>query len=135
MSTKFKKGESGNPLGRPKGSGLTGELRKAIANDAQDIISNLIEQAKGGDTTAAKVLLDRILPPLKAEAQAVNIAEFNAGGLIEKAGAVLGATANGELAPDIAAQLISAVATLAKVIEVEELEQRLNTLEQQLKSK
>lgn len=135
MSSRFKKGESGNSKGRPKGSGLSGELRKAIANDASDIIKALIEQAKNGDTSAAKILLDRILPSLKPEAQAVNITELSTGSLIDKAEAVLNATANGELAPDIAAQLMAAVATLARVVEIDELEQRLNTLEQQLKTK
>ncbi|HKM36066.1 MAG TPA: DUF5681 domain-containing protein [Thiopseudomonas sp.] len=131
--TTFKKGVSGNPAGRPKGSGLAGRLRKVIADDADEILQSVIDQAKAGDLAAAKILLDRIVPPLKPEAQAVQIdALSGSGDLVGKADAVIHAVGSGELAPDIAAQLISAVATLAKVIEVEQLQQRLEQLEKHL---
>lgn len=131
--TTFKKGVSGNPAGRPKGSGLAGRLRKVIADDADEILQSVIDQAKAGDLAAAKILLDRIVPPLKPEAQAVQIAELSGGGdLVGKADAVIHAVGSGDIAPDIAAQLISAVATLAKVIEVNELQQRLEMLEKHL---
>lgn len=134
--TTFKKGVSGNPAGRPKGSGLAGQLRKAIADDADEILQSVITQAKGGDLAAAKILLDRIVPPLKPEAQVVQIdALSGSGDLVGKADAVIHAVGSGDLAPDIAAQLISAVATLAKVIEVNELQQRLEMLERHLLQK
>ena len=121
--TTFKKGVSGNPAGRPKGSGLAGRLRKAIAEDADEVLQSVISQAKAGDLVAAKILLDRIVPPLKPEAQAVQInALLSSGDLAGKADAVIHAAGSGDIAPDIAAQLISAVATLAKVIEVDQLQ-------------
>ena len=131
MTTRFKPGQSGNPAGRPKNSGLSAQLRKAIADEAGEILQSVIEQAKSGDIQAAKLLLDRVLPPLKSEAQAVQL-DLASGDLVAKANTIIEATGTGELAPDIAAQLIAAVATLAKVIEVNELEQRLETLEQRL---
>lgn len=131
--TTFKKGVSGNPAGRPKGSGLAGRLRKAIAEDADEVLQSVISQAKAGDLVAAKILLDRIVPPLKPEAQAVQInALLSSGDLAGKADAVIHAAGSGDIAPDIAAQLISAVATLAKVIEVDQLQQRLEQLEKHL---
>ena len=134
--TTFKKGVSGNPAGRPKGSGLTGQLRKAIADDADEILQSVITQAKAGDLIAAKILLDRIVPALKPEAQAVHLDGLaGSGNLAGKADAVIHAVGSGEIAPDIAAQLISAVATLAKVIEVDQLQQRLEQLERHLMQK
>lgn len=131
--TTFKKGVSGNPAGRPPNSGLAGRLRKAIADDADEILQAVIDQAKAGDLTAAKILLDRIVPALKPEAQAVQIGALSGGGdLVSKADAVIHAVGSGELAPDTAAQLISAVATLAKVIEIDQLEKRLADLESRL---
>ncbi len=134
--TTFKKGVSGNPNGRPKGSGLAGRLRKFIADDADEILQSVIDQAKAGDLAAAKLLLDRIVPPLKPEAQAVQIdALSGSGDLVGKADAVIHAVGSGDIAPDIAAQLISAVATLAKVIEIDQLEKRLEQLERHLSRK
>jgi len=129
--TRFQPGQSGNPAGRPRGSGLAGKLRKAIQKDAEEVIQMLIEQAKGGDITAAKILLDRIVPTLRPEAQAVEVKQLGTGGLVERAEAVMAAAANGELAPDVAAQLVTSVATLARVVEVDEIERRLSALEQQ----
>ena len=126
----------GNPSGRPKGAlGMAGRLRAAIQGDAEQIIQSLITQAKGGDTAAAKLLLDRVCPALKPEAQAVDLEQLATGSLIEKAGAVLSAAGAGELAPDVAAQLVQSVATLAKVAEIDQLQQRLESLEKLLAKK
>ncbi len=132
MTTRFKAGQSGNPAGRPKNSGLSAQLRQAIADEAGEILQSVIEQAKSGDIQAAKVLLDRVCPALKPEAQAIELEQLATGGLIEKAEAVIAAVGAGELAPDVAAQLIAAVATLAKVAEIDQLQQRLESLEKLL---
>lgn len=130
MKTQFQKGRSGNPNGRPQGSGIAGELRKAITENAGAIVEAMIDKAKEGDTTAAKVLLDRVCPPLKPEAQTVSLpAMAEAETLLERATAAIVAAAEGELAPDIASQLVSAVGVLSRVAEVQDLEKRLEALE------
>lgn len=126
---KFQKGTSGNPAGRPKGSGLSGKLRDAIEQDSEEIVTALIEQAKAGDVQAARVLLDRVCPALKSQAQAVNVQDMATGSLAERATAALDAAASGDLPPDTAAQLVQAVGTLARVVEINELEKRLQALE------
>lgn len=129
MKTQFRKGTSGNPAGRPKGSGVAGALREAIVNDAPAIVSSLIEQAKAGDTTAARVLLDRVCPALKPQAEAVPLPPLTAGSFTDKGAAILEAVADGAIAPDVAAQLVQAVAQLAKVAEIDDIERRLAALE------
>lgn len=126
---KFRQGESGNPKGRPKASGLSAKLRQAIAQDSEAMLAALIEQAKAGDVQAARVLLDRVCPALKSEAQPVRVEGLAAGGLVERATAALDAAARGDVAPDVAAGLVSAVGTLARVAEIEDLEKRLQALE------
>lgn len=77
MSTKtqFKKGSSGNAAGRPVGSGLGPKVRQAISARTPELIEALLDQAIGGDVTAAQILLDRVCPKLKPESVvALNVA-------------------------------------------------------------
>jgi len=129
-NNQFIKGQSGNPAGRPKGSGLSAQLRQAIEGEAASIIDALIEQAKGGDTAAAKTLLDRVLPALKPESQAIHLPELVAAGtMAEKARAAIDAAGAGAVSPSAASDLVSAIAGLAKIIETTELQKRLEALE------
>jgi hypothetical protein len=69
--SRFKPGQSGNPNGRPKNakSSVTA-LRKDLITDEdlQAIVDVVIGKAKGGDLTAAGMILDRRLPRLRVTA-------------------------------------------------------------------
>lgn len=125
----FPKGTSGNPAGRPKGSGLAGEVRKAIQARSAEIVEAMIQRAIDGDTSAARALLDRILPAYRTEAAPVTVPGMSTGTLTERAQAALEAAASGEVAPDTAAALVAAVGALVRVIEVDELLARVEALE------
>ena len=133
-NNQFIKGQSGNPQGRPKGSGLSAQLRAAIEQDAPSIIKTMIEQAKAGDMQAAKALLDRVLPALKPESQAIHLPELVAAGtMAEKARAAIDAAGAGAVSPSAASDLVAAIAGLARVVEVTALQQRLDELERMMK--
>ena len=127
---KFKAGVSGNPKGRPKDRTPATLLRKSIINDMPEIILKLVEQAKNGDTAAAKILLDRCCPTLKPQALAISL-PIN-GSLAEQGGEIIRATLSGHIPPDIGAQLISALASQGKLIELQELTLRLDNIEKKL---
>lgn len=128
--TKFKPGQSGNPKGRSAGSGEIGKLRAAIAKHVPAIIAKQVELAKAGDAQAARLLLERVLPPVKAAEQPAPI-KLPAGASLADAGrAVLQAAGAGELAPGQAAQLMTGLGTLAKLVETDELAARVAALEE-----
>lgn len=123
----FPTGVSGNPQGRPKPE--TTALRQAIAKDGEKIIAQIVQRALEGDMTAAKIVLDRILPPLKPVAVPVTIEMPPNPTPVIQAEAILAAASSGKISSDIAAQLIQAVAGLTRIIEVEDLKERLEALE------
>ena len=124
----WRAGQSGNPRGRRPGSGEVAKLRAAIAEHVPTILERLVAAALQGDVSAARLLLERVCPPLKATEEAAPLA-LPDGTLTEQGRAVLGAVAAGELAPGQGAALLGAIGTLARVVEVDELEARLTALE------
>ena len=131
----WKPGQSGNPKGKTPGSGELQKLRASIAADVPEILAGLVLAAKGGDMQAARLILERVLPPVKAIEQAVALQLPEGGTLTAKATAVLSAAAAGELAPTQAAQLITALGTLAKITEIDELAARITALEEKQNAK
>lgn len=62
----WKKGQSGNPSGmRPGSYNQVAKYREMLASDIPEIIRQVASQAKAGDMTAAKLILDRVWAPLK----------------------------------------------------------------------
>ncbi|MBK5204062.1 MAG: hypothetical protein JJD98_01230 [Polaromonas sp.] len=126
----WKPGQTGNPKGRPPGQSEITRLRAAIAEHVPSIIEQLVTAAKGGDMQAARLILERVLPPVKAIEQAVELQLPDGGTLTAKGRAVLSAVAGGELAPSQGAALLGAIGTLARVTEIDEMEARLTKLEE-----
>ena len=124
---RYQKGQSGNPKGRPKGSVSQRKIREAIQKDMPEIIASMLSLAKSGDTSAARLLLDRVLPPMKSGDTLVDIPL--SGELTVDAKQVLQAIGSGLLTPDQGTKLLSGIGSLARVIEIDELVQRVAALE------
>ena len=125
---RWKPGQSGNPKGKPPGSGEVQRLRAAIAEHVPALVAVLVERALGGDVGAARLLLERVVPPLKASEEATPLT-LPDGTLTEQGRAVVVAVAAGELAPSQGAALLASLGTLAKLTEADELERRIAALE------
>lgn len=114
--SRWKKGESGNVAGKPKGSGRLQAIREQLADDVPEILAALSAMAKQGDPQAARLILERVLPD---------------GTLTTQGRAVLAAVAAGQLAPMQGAALLGAIGTLGRIVEIDELTARIEKLEVQ----
>ena len=130
----WRKGQSGNPKGRPPGSGEVARLRAAISAHVPAIITRLVERATmEGDTQAARLLLERVLPPVKAMALPEAVPLPATGSLAERGEAVLQALAAGQASPDAAEAAMAGLATLARLRVIDDLERRIAALEERSK--
>jgi len=125
---RFAAGNSASP-GRPHGRGPVAELRAALATDLDKIIGTLKAQALAGDAQAIRIILDRVLPALRPVDMPMTLALPVGGTLADQARAVVQAAADGDLAPSQAAQIVTALGGVAKIIETTELVARIEALE------
>ncbi|MGC4251529.1 MAG: DUF5681 domain-containing protein [Sphingobium sp.] len=126
----WKPGESGNPKGRPPGRPDKRLLAtEQILQEMRAIVSVLVGRALEGDTNAASIVLSKVLPSVKAQAEKVNF-EFDATAPIsEQVAQVLDAVAAGAVAPDVGRLIIDSIARLSDVRMQETLEARIEALE------
>ena len=119
----FKKGQSGNPTGRPKGARnqTTMAAEALMVKDAENVVRAVIEKATSGDMTAAKIILDRVAPDLPKVRTASDVAEAIAN--------VIHEMASGTITPDEAASIAGVIELRRRAIETVELEERLTRLE------
>lgn len=127
-NTRWRPGQSGNPRGRPRGTGEIGKLRAAIGQALPEVVEALIERARGGDVQAARLLLERALPAARPVELPVSV-PLEGGTLTEQGQSVLRLLAAGELGPGQAAALLGAIGQLARVAEIDELARRIEALE------
>ncbi|MBK5966471.1 hypothetical protein CCR95_20930 [Thiocystis minor] len=126
---KFKPGQSGNPAGKRPGTvcKMT-KLRQSIEADLPEILSAMVTAAKQGDTTAAKLVMDRVLPALRPTDQAVSL-PLAGDDLAADGRAIIQATGNADITPEQASRLLAGLGSLARVVEVGELIKRIESLE------
>lgn len=131
----FLKGQSGNPDGKPKGARhkATQAAMVLLEGESEALTRKAIEMALEGDTTALRLCLDRIAPALKSVTPPICIDMPCPDSLTETARAFVQAAAIGDIPPDIAAQLVTAVAGVARVEEMEQVKHRLESLERAIK--
>lgn len=127
----WKKGmPSPNPAGRPPGV-IDKRMRvsQLLEDDADKVVRVVIDSALGGDVQAAALVLARIAPVLRAQAEKVNFAFDATASMTEQVRAVLQGIADGQVSPDVGKQIIESISALAGIKQIDELEQRLVALE------
>ncbi len=126
---RFKKGQSGNPKGKPPGtkSRMT-KLREAIESDLPAILAALVMKAKDGDVGAANLLLSRCLPPLRPQSEVDEIPVAGSS-LAHRAEAIATSALAGELSPTVATEMMAMLGQQARILETAELADRIERLE------
>ncbi|MEM6623660.1 MAG: DUF5681 domain-containing protein [Pseudomonadota bacterium] len=130
--SRFKKGKSGNPAGKPRGTRhrATLAVEALLEGEAETLTRKAIELAKTGDTTALRLCLERLAPvrrdaPVSFDAPAMESATDATKAL----GAILEAVASGDLTPSEASSLSGLIDAFRKTLETEDLERRITALE------
>lgn len=93
------------------------------------VLDCVYRKALAGDMTAARMLLDRTLPNKRPEQERVEIE--HSGNIASDAQNVLRSVLDGEVSPDVGASLLSAMTSVLKAVEVEDLAKRIEALEGQ----
>ena len=104
------------------------KLRKSIMKDIPAILTAMVEQAKAGDTQAARLLMDRTFPAIKPTDQAVNLT-LAGDDLASDGRAILTTTGNADITPEQARRLLAGLGSLARIVETDELLKRIEALE------
>lgn len=132
-SASFKPGKSGNPAGRPQGTTPRARFRKMVDPDMPALVKTLVQAAQGGDVAAIKVILDRVVPPLKATSDSLNLK--TTGTLLEKGETIISAMLTGKASPDQAKAALDALALQARLMDQSDANKRLDEIECLLKIK
>ena len=133
QGTRFQKGQSGNPSGKPPGTRarVTVLAEKLVEDQHDDIMKAVIERAKGGDPTAMRLCIERLIPVRKGHPVVFDLPAIETAADVANAlGAIAGAMAAGELTPDEAGAVAGVLEAKRRAIETVEHEERLRKLEE-----
>lgn len=126
----FQKGQSGNPAGRPKG---VTDRRQAIQGllmpDAPELVSKAVEKALEGDSMLLKACLDKLIPNCRQRTR-VTVEGSGDESTPEKGRSVVRELCDGSLALEEGRLLMEVLTLQSRLEEQNELNRRIEALEQ-----
>lgn len=137
---KYQAGESGNPNGRPKGTGSRQQLFSSLVEPHRDkLFDTAINLALSGNESMLRLFLERMLPA-KPTDDNVTIEMPNSGlkrtdRLLAYGEAILAKVSASELTPEQARSLMAVIEAQRKNIEASELDLRVSEIERTLKQR
>ena len=131
----FQPGQSGNPAGRPKGARGRAAIfaEELFEGEAENIIRAAIDAAKGGDTTAVRVCLDRVAPRRRDRVVSFELPPLHSAASVLSALAdIAAAVSGGDLTPAEADSISRLLDRYLRTLEHVDFEQRLAKLEREV---
>ena len=135
----FQKGQSGNPKGRPKDRWHE-EMRNLIRPRVPELVMKLFKEAGNGNDKAMKLLLDKVLPNMKAAdlIAGMNLPKIEKGTadeVVAVASKLLNAVNADDLEATIANERIQAMAEMIKINEINDLRNQVEELKAKMDDK
>jgi hypothetical protein len=132
-NSQFARGTSGNPSGRPPGSRnhATLLMEALLEGEAHELTRKAIDLAKAGDTHALRLCLDRLMPPGKDRLVHFDlppIRDLDDVPLVMVS--IMAAISEGKITPQEGEVISRILAEHAKVMTTQDVERRLQKLEQ-----
>jgi hypothetical protein len=131
-STAWAPGQSGNPAGKKPGTRnrATAIAEAVLEKDVEAIAKVVTKAAKGGDLQAARLVLERLVPPRRERPLSIDLPDVTTTADVAKAqAAILAHVGAGDILPSEATALSAIVEQRRKALESEELERRIAALE------
>ena len=125
---KWRPGQTGNPNGRPIGTGKVAQLRASIEAKIPEILESLVKRAIDGDVGAARILLDRCIAPLKPTDIEIELPISNQPLTIQGT-EILNYMSAGVISPGQGVVFLNAISAQTKITEIDELSRRIDVLE------
>jgi hypothetical protein len=132
----FVKGDprAGRPKGRRDSRTLLAE--KLMGDDLEAVTRSVINAARNGDMTAARIIMDRMAPVRKGRAVTFDVPEtMDADGVADGFKRLLQAVGAGELTPEEATQVAAILELRRKSIETSELADEIKALREHIEGK
>ena len=128
----WRAGQSGNPAGKPPGcrNRATQMVLALMEGGAEEITQAVVAAAKKGDLAAARLVIERLAPPLRERPLSLPLPDTRTiAGVSEAQQAILEAVGGGEILPGEGTALAGILEVRRKALETVELEQRISVLE------
>jgi hypothetical protein len=132
---KYKKGCSGNPNGKPKGARNKSTLAAEVLLEGSldKICKKVEEEALNGNMQAAKMILERFLPPRKDRPIEIDLPSiFTFDDVLNAIGFIVNAVGKGKITPSEGELLARTVESYSKALESCQFESRLKNIEENL---
>lgn len=137
VTGKFRKGQSGNPQGKARGTKNRATLaaERLLHGDLDNICHKLIEEALTGNVQAIKLVLDRVLPAKRDRDIDVRLPKLQtADDAVKAMSMIVESVSCGNITPSEGEAMSKVVDAFVKSLQAYDVEKRVVKLEQEVKN-